>query len=321
MQAALSSAEGANVSALCDGLFACAEAFSFDGRKAAAVAIYDFLRDLPQAPEEVRAAALRGAVLLRGNEGLVLLAEALRSDDDVAADAAARTALELKDPGVVPLVAAELHTLPPHRQVLFAGVLGKLGDTGALPALLELAKEGEPPVRLATVTAAAEVGGTDTVAALVELTRDPDSTVAETAIECLAGLRGAEADEAVVSLLAAPDQILRVKMVELVARRRILQAKPAVAGLMRDPDDALRLAAVKGYGQLATSADLPVLLDTIVTSSQPSDIAALGKAIVAACRNGGEQKACVPQIAETLERATDAARPTLVKVLNRVGGP
>ena len=57
-------ASAANQVAFCEGLFRCAEALSAEGQGAPSQAIYDRLRGLAQAPQQVRAAALRGAILV-----------------------------------------------------------------------------------------------------------------------------------------------------------------------------------------------------------------------------------------------------------------
>ena len=71
----------ANQLAICEGLFRCAESLSAQGQGAQAVAIYDGLRGLPKAPAQIRVAALRGAVLARGKEGVPLVLEAIRGTD------------------------------------------------------------------------------------------------------------------------------------------------------------------------------------------------------------------------------------------------
>ena len=86
--------------AVLEGLFRCADVLLANGRADQARALYDRLRGLPEIPPQVRAAALRGATLVRGREGIPLLLEALRGEDLPLAHAAARTALEMSDPSV-----------------------------------------------------------------------------------------------------------------------------------------------------------------------------------------------------------------------------
>ena len=78
LDAALAGAPAANQVDFCEGLFRCAEALSAQGQGAQSQAIYDRLRGLSQAPQQVRAGALRGAILARQKEGIPLLLEAIR---------------------------------------------------------------------------------------------------------------------------------------------------------------------------------------------------------------------------------------------------
>ena len=80
LDGALAGVSAANQVAFCEGLFRCAEALSAEGQAAQSQAIYDRLRGLPQAPQQVRAGALRGAILARQKEGIPLLLEAIRGD-------------------------------------------------------------------------------------------------------------------------------------------------------------------------------------------------------------------------------------------------
>ena len=321
LQAALAGARGANRAAVCDGLFNCAEGFAAKRQNDQAVPIYDALRALLGCSRQVKAGALRGAVLARGKQGLPLLAESMRSADGDTVLAAARTAIEIKQPDVAIVLAGEIGKLPVDRQVLVAEILGKRGDAKALPALLALSKAGDTSVRVASLKAAAEIGGTGTIAPLMELLKDPNAQVAKAAAAALAGLRGAEVDEAVAKMLKSPDPGYQVNMVNMVARRRILSAMPVLADLMKEKNDAVRIAAIQSYGQLAGPEHLPQLLERIVSNTNTGDINALGKAITSICAAGQDPEACTRQLVPALGKAGRPAKPTLLKALRQAGGP
>ena len=114
-------------------------------------AIYDRLRKLPQAPQPVRIAALRGAILGRGKAGIPLLIEAIRGADHAMTAAAARAAMEMPGPEVAAALAAELPQLPADKQLLVIDMLGSRSDAAAGPALMALAAKGPDAVRLAAV--------------------------------------------------------------------------------------------------------------------------------------------------------------------------
>lgn len=321
LQRALPSAQGRVQLAVCDGLFDCAAAFEADGKHAAAATIYDALRGQSDLSKGCRAAALRAAILIRGEDRLPLLAESIRSDDLEVVRTGLRTALELQGAEVAQLLAAELQHVSAERQLLLVGVLGQLGEPSVLTTLFECAKAGAPSVRLAAVHAACQIGGAPVIAPLMEWMQDSDSSIAQAAATGLAGLRGAEVDDAVVQVLGQNDSQLHAKLAAVAAQRRIGKALPVLGGLMQDPREPVRLAAIKSYGELADVAQLPVLLSAIQTRTQKGDITALGKAIALVCITANDPSTCLPQLFTTYEAAVPEAKPMLLKVLKRIGGP
>ena len=95
LDAAAGSVQAKQLWAIYESELRCAENLAATGKKDEAIAIYDKLRVLKE-PQQVRAAGLRGALIVREKEGLSLLAESLRGEDWILADAAARAAIEMK---------------------------------------------------------------------------------------------------------------------------------------------------------------------------------------------------------------------------------
>jgi HEAT repeat protein len=320
LEAALAGATPANQLALCEGLFRCAEALAAKGQAAPAIAIYDSLSKLPQAPHQVLAGAWRGAILTRQQAGLPLLMEVVRSPDPALATAGLRIALEMKGEEVSKALADELGKVPAARQIQLANVLGKRGDVFPLPALLNVAraKAGDPAARVAAIKAATELGNAEAATWLIELLRDSDAGVAQAAATGLAGLPGAAVDATVIGTLASPDQALRLKMLEMIRQRRILSAMPMLLKLMDDKDQAVRAAAVTSYAELAGEAELKALLDKLLQTTVANEIAAIERALGAICGAVGES--CVPQLVEAMAKAGPAAKPALLRTLRVTGG-
>jgi hypothetical protein len=63
---ALPTTAPANRLAFCEGLFRCAENLAANGKTKDAIALYDRLRGMTDVPHQVRAGALRGAIIARG---------------------------------------------------------------------------------------------------------------------------------------------------------------------------------------------------------------------------------------------------------------
>jgi HEAT repeat protein len=322
LEGALAGAAAAYQLALCEGLFRCAEARIAEGHAAPAIVIYDKLRALPQAPHQVLAGAWRGAILARElAAGLPLLMEAVRSPHPELATASLRIALEMKGPEVSAELANELGKAPPARQVQLAAVLCSRGDEVALPALLALAKAGDPSARVAAIKAAAEIGNVAAAAPLSGLLGDPDTAVAQAAAAALAGLPGSAVDAMVMGALASSDQAVRLKMLDLARQRRIAAAMPTLLKLMDDEDPALSAAALAGYAELAGEQGLAPLLDKLVQTTAAKQLAAIERALGTTCAAAADPQACTLQLVATLAKAAPQAKAVVLRTLRVTGGP
>ena len=318
IESALAKTSAENRLAFCEGLFRCAEGLAGQGQKADAQGIYDRLRAMKDAPHQVRAGALRGAILVRGDAGLPLLMEAIRSDDFVLVDAAARTAMELKDAGVTRALADELGKLPADKQVVVCSVLGRSGNAAVLPALFALAKSANKTPRLAAIKAIPEIGHGSAVPVLAELMADADNEVAKAAQEALASIPGAEADQAVLAMAGSSEADKRLVAIEMIARRHMTSAMPTVQKLCQDKDNRVRNAALRRLGEISGPEALPLMLELL---SKGQDTDAVEQAIIALCTRVANPEAAVGQVAGALSAATPTVKSSLLRVLGGVGGP
>jgi len=318
IESALAKTSAENRLAFCEGLFRCAEGLAGQGQKADAQGIYDRLRAMKDAPHQVRAGALRGAILVRGDAGLPLLMEAIRSDDFVLVDAAARTAMELKDADVTRALADELGKLPVDKQVVVCSVLGRSGNASVLPALFALAKSANKTPRLAAIKAIPEIGHGSAVPVLAELMADADNEVAKAAQEALASIPGAEADQAVLAMAGSSEADKRLVAIEMIARRHMTSAMPTVQKLCQDKDNRVRNAALRRLGEISRPEALPLMLELL---SKGQDTDAVEQAIIALCTRVANPEAAVGQVVGALSAATPTVKSSLLRVLGGVGGP
>ena len=316
---ALPEVSAANQLAFCEGLLRCAEAAAVKGERKEALAIYDRLREVP-APQQVRTAALRGAILTRQQAGLPLLALALHSDDFSIVFAAARTAQEMPGQDVTRVLASELATLPADRQVLLVQTLAKRGDDAALPALYAAARSGEEPVRLAAIRALAELGSPSALSVLLELLGDADQKVAEVAQETLAALPGKDVDAAIMAMLSSSASARRITAMELIVRRRMTAAIPALFAAAGGSDAKVRVAAVKKLGELAGPDQLPGLLDLLAKAGSSEDTEAAEQALSAVSLKAANPASCVGQVEARLAQSPPAQKCALLRVLGGIAG-
>jgi HEAT repeat protein len=317
---ALPGVSAANQLSFCEGLLRCAEAAAARGDRKEALAIYDRLREVP-APQQVRAAALRGAILTRQDGGLLLLSLALHSDDFTLVAAAVRTAQEMPGSGVTRLLAEQLAGLPADRQVLVIQTLAKRADEAALPALFAAARNGEKPVRLAAIRALAEIGKPSALPVLLDLLGDTDQNISQAAEESLAGLPGKEVDAAVMKMLADGAAARRITAMEFIVRRRMTPAIPALFDAAGSSDSKVRVTAVKKLGELAGPTELPGLLDLLAKATSSEDLEATEQALSAVSLKAANPAACVGQVEARLAQSQPVQKCALLRVLGAIGGP
>lgn len=187
IQTALPKTAEGNVVAFCEGLFRCAEALAAKGQKDQATALYDQLRAM-KGPHQAITGGIRGAILVRGKDGVKLLSEYLASKDYLPFAAACHTAIDLREKEVTAALVAAMKGLPADNQVLVLQTLGVRGEASAVPAVTAAAKSGDKPVRLAAIRALGEIGDPASAPVLTDLSKDGDGELAGAAKKALSSL-------------------------------------------------------------------------------------------------------------------------------------
>ena len=319
LMTALEHTDDENRLAICEGLFRCAENLANQDKREEAVAIYDKMREL-DSPHQVRAGALRGAILTRSRGGLRLLREHLRSDDYILFSAAVQTAQEMTNPRVTRALTAELNQLPADNQILVIQTLGKRADAAACPALFTLTKDGVKSVRIAAIKSLSEIGDASAVPVLAELLNEGDSEISQAAQESLASLPGDQADEVVIEMLKSGQADRRLAALDLISRRRMTSSVSAVLKATGDNDQKIRSSALRKVGELGGVTELPALLDLLVEYKSSQDIDAVERALSAICIKAENPESHASKLTNLLNRVEPMQKSALLRVLGVIGG-
>ena len=316
----LPDASGGNQLAICEGLLRCAEALAADGQSAPSRAIYDRLRGLADARQQVRAAALRGAILARGKDGVPLLVEALHGSDYALAAAAARSAMESSSPEIADALVAELPKASAERQGLLILALADRGDARVLPTVLQAAQSSDGQLRILAFRALKRVGDASCVPALLDAAADGGDGVSQAAMEALESLQDKSVDDQVAARLSKVQGKMRLVLIELAGRRRTAAAVPALWLAADDTDPAVRAAALAGLGAVIETADLPKLIARLAATKEEREAAALDKALREVCLRSEDREAVAAQLAAALPTADGPVKVRILETLSVVGG-
>ncbi len=320
LEAVLPDATGATKLAVCEGLFRCAEALGAEGGTAASQKIYDRVRELKDAPHQVRAAALRGAILSRGKDGVSLMVEALEGPDYVMAAAATRASMESPGAEFTDALLAALPKAPADRRGLVILALAGRGDARVLPAVLEAAQSDDAKLRILAFRALKRVGDASCVPALLDAAAQGSDDVAQAALQSLESLQDKSVDDQVVKQLAGAKGKMRLLLIDLAGRRRTTAAAPALWSAADDADAAVRVAALASLGTVCDSSDLPKLIARLGAAKSDAEAAALDKALRDVCLRSEDQEAAAAKLAAALPEADGPVKGRILDTLNVVGG-
>jgi HEAT repeat protein len=320
LQKAAPGASGVNQLAICEGLLRAAEVALKEGKQRQAAGIYDQLRELQSPAHQVRAAAVRGAILARQNKGIPILVETLRGNDFGLVLAAARAAQEMTGSEVTAALTKELPGLPAPKQIVVIQTLGRRHDLKGLPALMAAAKNSDKSVRMAAIAALPQIGDPSAAPLLLSAMRESDPEIAQAAQENLAALPGREVDKAVLDMLNASDARSRITGMDLAARRRMVTAVPELFKAASGSDQQVRVAAFKRLGELAGPSHIPTFLELMGSAKSQEDMDAIEQALGSVCAKSPNPADSVGMLSGRLGQAQPAQKCALLRVLTGAGG-
>ncbi len=321
LEKARETAAASDQPAFCEGLFRIASARMADGKSNDAIAIYEVVRKSGPSLAYIRTAAWRGEILARGDSGISLLSEALRSDDRAVFSAGVRAAVELPGTAVTRELMARLNTLPAEKQVMLIDVLAKRQDIAATPCLIEAASRSDKAIQIAAVRGLAELNDAEAVPALAGLVTAADQDVASAAREGLASLQFPIVDLQVRGWLNGTDDVKRLVALEMVGRRRMSTLLPEMFQLATAANPEIRGAALKRIGEIGGADEIPKALDLLVAVKTAPERDAAEATVTALCVTANDPDSSATQVKARFAKADAAQKAALLRILATVGGP
>lgn len=306
-------------SAVAEGCVLCAERHLAEGRAAESIALYDAIR-AADVPRQRMLEATRGAILARGQQGIPLLLEQLRSPDKSLMNIALSTAREFPGKDIDQSLASELATAAPERAALIVVAMADRSDTVVLSAVLKAAAGGPKVVRLAALDALGRVGNTSCLSVLLDSGVEADADLVLAAKKSLAELRSESIDKEIVARLAKAEGKIYPLLIELVGKRRIAAALPALLKAMDHSDKTIRVVALTSLGETVPADKLSVLIKEVVTPKHADDAAVAQQALKTASIRMPDREACATELAAALDRASVPTKIVLLQVIGAVGG-
>jgi HEAT repeat protein len=250
----------------------CAQSLQARCKRDQALALYDRVRKA-DAPRQVVAAATRGAILARQSTGVPMLIEQLKSADKAMVAMALGLAREMPGSKVTQALVAELKRLPAERRILLMQVIADRRDAAALPAIVENARTGDRPARVAAIKALGQLGDASVVPMLFDAATDTDAEISRAAQTTLTTLPGKKVDTAIVAVADRGDAKVRRSAIEIAGQRHIAAARTAFFKAADDDDKNLRLAAIQALSEAGGTDDVAGLVTVLMNRKDARELA------------------------------------------------
>lgn len=307
-------------SGVAEGCVLSAERLLAEGKSAESAAIYDQVRKA-EVPMQRVVEATRGAILARGQDGLPLLLEHLKSPEKALLNVALMTAREFPGADVDKALANALTTATPERAALIIQAMSDRPQTVVLAAVLKAAEQGPVVVRLSAIDALGRVGDASCLTSLLQVAIASDADLAQAAKATLANLPGEKIDAQIVALIPEAKGPTYPLLLQLVGNRRI-DAVPLLQKAMAHADPAVRSAALISLGETVALKNLSALVSQVVAPQHPEDAPVAEKALKAASIRMADREACAAELATAIEQSkTLATKGVLLDILGAMGGP
>jgi HEAT repeat protein len=318
LMAALAAGQGGVKPTVAEGLVLGAERSLAGGNAAEAIKIYDEVRKA-DVPRQRMLEATRGAILARGDEGIPLLVEQLRSNDKNLFQIALGTAREFPGKEIDKALAGAIDGAFPERAALIITAMADRPKTVDLATIKKAAGGGAKPVRLAAIAALGRVGDATCLATLLDVAIESDAELVKKAKEALADLPGAAVDKEIASRLSQAQGKTYPVLIELVGQRRI-EAIGALTKALDNSDRAVRTAALTALGNTVPDKYLSVLINQVVTPKDSETAPVAQVALKTAAVRMPDRDACAAELAAALNRAPQETKRVLLDILLDVGG-
>lgn len=302
--------------AVAEGAIRCAQNLLTAEKRRQAAALYEAVRRAPVSDQRVLEAT-RGLILARGDSGIPLLLEELRSPDKDKAGMALRTARELTGRKATEAIAAELRDAPPERRPLLLLALADRGDAAALPSVVEAARTGSMDLRLAAVGVLERLGNLPSVEVLLETAADPDKKLAEAGTAALVRLPGEGIDNDLLKRLQGASGKQREALIRVAGQRKIEGSLPLILASATDPDPATRAAALQAVGRLGDERDLPRLVPLLEKTG--AGRGEVETALLSISSRSGPKS--VPHLQPLVKSHDAEIRSVALRALAAAGGP
>jgi len=302
-------------------LLNCAQEFIIRKDPKKAAAIFEALSGA-KLPLPIRQSAMKGRIRSRSDkEARSMIIRALEGKDFDQHALAISLIGDFFDDSNISEVCALFSGLPAASQIQLLEAISCYQDKSARSTAVEATKNPEQEVRIAALRALEKLGNKSTVELLVMHAAQARGKEQEAARTSLWGMRGKDVDKVILlNLVKMPDPDIQNELIQSVAERRIEEGLELILARARSSDSGNRLEAIKAVKDIASFADLPRLVELLLSTKEERDQLELASTIAVVAGKSSQPVGRARAVTAALSQTEDIPkRCSLFRVLGKIG--
>ncbi len=208
----------------------------------------------------------------------------------------------------------------PDIRAAIVGMLGRRGDTAALPFVRDSLRSHDENVRLAAIPAAVRLGGEAVLPEIFGLVGAAGEEEAAALKTALLQFKAERLVPEAVLLIDATPLPGKAVLIDLLGEKGARGEIDRVFALAADAAPATRAAALGALAKLAGEKDLPRLADMLEKASDSDDVLRLQDAVAAAALRDAGPSRKGDALVGLMKNAAPGRKAVLLRVLPKVGG-
>ncbi|MBE0536991.1 MAG: DUF1080 domain-containing protein [Phycisphaerae bacterium] len=266
----------------------------------------------------LRRAALHGLSRVAAEEAVPLVIAALRDEDRMVQRTAIGCIRAIDGEGPATVFARELPKLDSDGQVALLAALADKRAPAVLAIIRSAVKFPDAQVRTAAFAAIAKAGDASCVDLLIDSLGHAESSAA--AASALHTIQGAGVEAAIVNRMKGAPANLKIQLIEALYARDARDAAEALLAEAAGPDREVRKTALSALGRLASSKELPALLEQLVKLPDDYGRREAERSVTAVSQKIANPERRADAVVSALAKTIDtAARCSLLRVLGQIG--
>lgn len=317
---ALDQTSGSRRDHVASSLLHCAEIQAAKKQTGVAAGIYQRLIDT-DLPLPIRQAAMRGQIALSGDMAKKKIIDVLNGKDpDWYAPAIAMVEV-FYDTASIQDVHPLLPNLPAENQIQLLQALSHFREDGVRESILSAVENPDSLVRIAALKSLESAGNYTVVEFLASHAARSQGNEQQAARASLWGLKCGRADQTILTnLVKNLDESFQHELILAVGERRIKEGLQILVSRAQYSSDRNRQQAIRGLKNIASPADLPLLVDLLLGLSKEIDQLEMSSTIAAVTAQSPQPIGSARAVIDKLDSVSDVkGRNALYRTLGKIG--